>query len=90
MNALTTIGRTNFSPANASGLKLFRVNAGIPIEDALELASQLQDHVNLLNRDAAMSDQCERFSWPALYLGEMAKALLDDVADTLFSPRADT
>jgi len=90
MNALTTIGCTDFSPANASGLKLFRVNAGIPIEDALELASQLQDHVNLLNRDAAMSDQGERFSWPALYLGEMAKALLDDVADTLFSPRADT
>ena len=90
MNALTTMGRTDFSPANASGLKLFRVNAGIPIEDALELASQLQDHVNLLNRDAAMSDQCERLSWPAHYLGEMEKALLDDVADTLFSPRADT
>jgi len=90
MNALTTIGRTDFSSANASGLKLFRVNAGIPIEDALELASQLQDHVNQLNRDAAMSDQGDRFSWPALYLGEMAKALLDDVTDTLFLPRADT
>lgn len=90
MNALTKIGRTGFSPTNDSGLKLFRVNAGIPIEDALDLASQLQDHVNLLNRDAAMSDQCERFSWPDPYIGEMAKALLDDVADTLFSPRADT
>jgi len=90
MSALTTIGRTDFLPANARGLKLFRVNAGIPVEDALELASQLQDHVNQLNRDAAMSDQGERFSWPALYLGEMAKALLDDVTDTLFLPRADT
>jgi hypothetical protein len=90
MSALTTIGRTDFSLANARGLKLFRVNAGIPVEDALEIASQLQEHVNQLIRDAAMNDQSERFSWPALYLGEMAKALLDDVTDTLFVPRANT
>jgi hypothetical protein len=90
MSALTTIGRTDFSLANARGLKLFRVNAGIPVEDALEFASQLQEHVNQLIRDAAMNDQSERFSWPALYLGEMAKALLDDVTDTLFVPRANT
>ncbi|MCU0118574.1 DUF3077 domain-containing protein [Pseudomonas sp. B2M1-30] len=90
MSALTTIGRTDFSLANARGLKLFRVNAGIPVEDALEIASQLQEHVNQLIRDAAMNDQGERFSWPALYLGEMAKALLDDVTHTLFVPRANT
>ena len=90
MSALTTIGRTDFSFANARGLKLFRVNPGIPVEDTLEIASQLQEHVNQLSRDAAMSDQGERFSWPALYLGEMAKALLDDVTDTLFLSRADT
>jgi hypothetical protein len=30
------------------------------------------------------------FSWPALYLGEMAKALIDDINDALFLPRADT
>ncbi|NHX02864.1 DUF3077 domain-containing protein [Pseudomonas koreensis] len=90
MSALTTIGRMDFSFANARGLKLFRVNPGIPVEDALEIASQLQERINQLSRDAAMSDQGERFSWPALYLGEMAKALLDDVTDTLFLSRADT
>ena len=90
MSALTTIGRTDFSLANARSLKLFRGNAGIPVEDALEIASQLQEHVKQLIRDAAMNDQSERFSWPALYLGEMAKALLDDVTDTLFLSRADT
>ncbi|UVM51574.1 DUF3077 domain-containing protein [Pseudomonas sp. B21-015] len=89
MTTLTTLGRTDFSPANAHGLKLFRVNAGIPVEDALEIASQLQHHVNQLTRDAAMSDKGERFSWSALFLGEMAKALLDDVNDTLFLPGAD-
>lgn len=89
MTTLTTLGRTVFSPANARGLKLFRVNAGIPVEDALEIASQLQHHVNQLTRDAAMSDQGERFSWSALFLGEMAKALLDDVTDTLFLPGTD-
>jgi hypothetical protein len=90
MTTLTTLGRTAFSPANATDLKLFRVNAGIPVETALEMVSQLQHHANQLTLDAAMSDQGERFSWPALYLGEMAKALIDEVTDTLFLPRADT
>ncbi|MGF6220159.1 DUF3077 domain-containing protein [Pseudomonas sp. YL-218 TE3947] len=89
MTASTTLGRATFTRVNATDLKLFRVNAGIPVEDALEMASLLQHHANQLTFDAAVSDQGERFSWPALYLGEMAKALIDDINDALFLPRAD-
>ncbi|MGE8186309.1 DUF3077 domain-containing protein [Pseudomonas sp. NPDC086278] len=90
MNTSTTLGHATFSRVNATDLKLFRVNAGVPVENALEMVSQLQHHANQLNLDAAMSDNGERFSWPALYLGEMAKALIDDINDALFLPRADT
>ncbi|QLL12468.1 DUF3077 domain-containing protein [Pseudomonas chlororaphis] len=90
MNASTTLGHATFSRVNATDLKLFRVNAGVPVEDALEMVSLLQHHANQLNLDAAMSDNGERFSWAALHLGEMAKALVDDINDALFLPRADT
>ncbi|PMQ09000.1 hypothetical protein PseAD21_22090 [Pseudomonas sp. AD21] len=90
MNISTTPGHATFSRVNSTDLKLFRVNAGLPVEDALEMVSLLQHHANQLNFDAAMSDNGDRFSWPALYLGEMAKALIDDINDALFLPRADT
>lgn len=90
MSISTTPGHATFSRVNATDLKLFRVNAGVPVEDALEMVSLLQHHPNQLSFDATMSDHGERFSWPALYLGEMAKALIDDINDALFLPRADT
>ena len=89
MTSATTLGRTAFSRINSTGQKLFRVNAGITVEDALEAISLLQHYANQLTLDAAMSNEGERFSWPAFYLGEMAKALIDDVNDALFLPRAD-
>jgi len=89
MTSTTTLGRAAFTRVNATDQKLFRVNAGIPVEDALEMVSLLQHYANQLTFDAAMSDQGERFSWPAFYLGEMAKALTDDISDALFTSRAD-
>ena len=83
MNTATTLGRAEFSCANSSNQKLFRVNAGVPIEEALEAISLFQFYANQLTLDAAMSNEGERFSWPAFYLGEMAKALIDDVNDAL-------
>lgn len=68
MTTSTTLGHATFTRVNASDLKLFRVNAGVPVEDALEMVSLLQHHANQLNFDAAMSDSGERFSWPAMYL----------------------
>ncbi|NMY34097.1 DUF3077 domain-containing protein [Pseudomonas sp. WS 5412] len=87
MNTANTLGRTEFSCANSSNQKLFRVNAGVPIEDALEAISLFQYYANQLTLDAAMSNEGERFSWPAFYLGEMAKALIDDVNDALYATR---
>lgn len=89
MSTSTTPGHATFSRVNATDLKLFRVNAGVPVEDALEMVSLLQHHANQLNLDAAMSDHGDRFSWPALHLGEMVKALIDDINDALCLPRAD-
>ncbi|VVO34478.1 DUF3077 domain-containing protein [Pseudomonas fluorescens] len=85
MNTATTLGRAEFSCANDTHQKLFRVNAGVPIKDALEAISLFQYYANQLTLDAAMSDKGERFSWPAFYLGEMAKALIDDVNDALYA-----
>ena len=87
MTHSSTRGRSEFSPANGNGQNLFRVNAGIPLEDALEAVSQILHHANQLILDAAISDAGERFSWPAFYLGEMAKALIDDVNEALVESR---
>ena len=89
MNTSIMPGNTTFSRVNATDLKLFRVNAGVPVEDALEMASLLQHYANELNLDAALSDKGERVSWPAPYLGQMAKALIDDISDAMYLSRAD-
>ena len=87
MNTATTLGRAEFSCANDTHQKLFRVNAGVPLEDAIEAISLFQHYANQLILDAAISDAGERFSWPAFYLGEMAKALIDDVNEALLESR---
>ena len=87
MNTANTLGRAEFSCVASGTQKLFRVNAGVPIEDALEAVSQILHHANQLILDAAISDAGERFSWPAFYLGEMAKALIDDVNEALLESR---
>lgn len=88
MTPANTLGRTEFSCVTSSNQKLFRVNAGVPVEEALEAISLFQHYANQLTLDAAMSNEGERFSWPAFYLGEMAKALIDDVKDALYATRA--
>ncbi|MBD8098436.1 DUF3077 domain-containing protein [Pseudomonas fluorescens] len=87
MSTANTLGRAEFSCVASGPQKLFRVNAGVPIEDALEAISLFQHYANQLTLEAAMCNEGERFSWPALYLGEMAKALIDDVSDALFATR---
>ena len=87
MSTQGTLGRASFF-GSTNSQHLFRVNAGVPIEDALETVSLPQHYANQLTLDAAMSDDGERYSWCALYLGEMAKALLDDVNDSMFASRA--
>ena len=61
--------------------RLFRVNSGVPIRDALEHASELLHCSKMLALDAAMEKGADRFAWAAHYLGEMAKAVVDDLAN---------
>ncbi|MFC6296252.1 DUF3077 domain-containing protein [Pseudomonas sp. CCM 7893] len=60
---------------------LFRVNSGVPIRDALEHASVLLHCSKMLALDAAMDKGADRYAWAAHYLGEMAKAVVDDLAN---------
>ena len=60
---------------------LFRINAGVPIREALEHASELLHCSKLLALDAAMDKSADRYAWAAHYLGEMAKAVVDDLAN---------
>ncbi|GAA0427114.1 hypothetical protein GCM10008969_58370 [Pseudomonas veronii subsp. inensis] len=76
-----TIGAVTFADCgeNKSHLKLFRVNAGVPIREALEHASHLHYYATMLSLEAAMDPRSERFAFASHYLGEMGKAIIDDL-----------
>lgn len=76
-----TIGTVTFADCgeNESDLKLFRVNAGIPIREALEHASHVLYYAKMLSLEAAMDPRAERFAFASHYLGEMGKAIIDDL-----------
>lgn len=84
----TTIGAVTFADCgeNKSDLKLFRVNAGIPIWEALQHASHVLHYAKMLSLEAAMDPRAERFAFASHYLGEMGKAIIDDL---LFSIEPD-
>jgi hypothetical protein len=83
---LNTAGTTTFGQT-LSGNILFTLNANIPAADALEYASILQDCVQKLMSESALgSDPTQHLALSAMYLGEMAKAILDDVAQSLETP----
>jgi len=70
----TPCGRT------LNGHALFTVNPDTPAIDALEHASILQSCANKLMTEAALGDGRGHAALSAVYLNEMAKALMDDVA----------
>jgi len=76
-----TIGSVTFADCgeNKSDLKLFRVNAGVPIKEALEHASHVLYYATMLSLEAAMDPRAERFAFASHYLGEMGKAIIDDL-----------
>ncbi|MNJ73974.1 hypothetical protein D3C77_708470 [compost metagenome] len=59
--------------------QLFRINQGIACEQALEQASLLMACVNKLTSLGA-TDEDQTLVWAAHFLGEMAKAIVDDVS----------
>lgn len=76
-----TIGSVTFADCGEddSHLKLFRVNAGIPVREALEHASHVLYYATMLSLEAAMDPRAERFAFASHYLGEMGKAIIDDL-----------
>lgn len=76
---LHTVGGASFGKCNAQNERLFSVNAGVCGEEALQHASLLLNCANTLSFLGAMDDENEAMRWASHYLGEMAKAVIDDV-----------
>lgn len=76
-----TIGVQTFADCGEEKghLKLFRVNAGVPILEALEHASHVLYYAKMLSLEAAMDPRAEKFAFASHYLGEMGKAIIDDL-----------
>jgi hypothetical protein len=85
---LTTVGKTNFSTCNSESIPLLSVKAGVSIEDALEHASCLLGCVKDLTLIDSIDAPAGVRVWSAHYLGEMAKAIIDDVAASINRSRA--
>ncbi|WP_191831133.1 DUF3077 domain-containing protein [Pseudomonas fluorescens] len=80
---IDTVGAATFAKCNSENQPLFRVNAGVSCEEALEQASLLMDCINKLTLMGGMDDNNGAPVWAAHYLGEQVKAIIDDVADGL-------
>lgn len=65
---LTTLGEIRFSHCGEHSYPLFRVNADVPINDALEHASPLLHLAKQFTLEAAMEPGCDRYAWAAHYL----------------------
>lgn len=76
---IKTLGFVTFGQCADSEQTLFRVNADVPLQQALEQASTLLYYAKKLALDAAMEEQGERYAWASHFLAEMGKAVIDDV-----------
>jgi len=81
--SVKTLGIVTFAPCGDKDQSLFKVNPDIPVGEALEHASNLFYYAKKLMLDAAMEPQGERYAWPAYYLCEMGKAVVDDLSQAL-------
>ena len=83
---LKTIGLT---PAiYCSDQPLFHVTRGVPLGDALSMASDFLFLAKSLTKDAACATDTDRHAWAAHYLTSMSKALVDDAVKVLTRGRA--
>jgi hypothetical protein len=82
---LKTIGLT---PAiYCSDQPLFHVTRGVPLGDALSMASDFLFLAKTLTEDAAYATDTDRDAWAAHYLTSMSKALVDDAVKVLTRDR---
>ena len=83
---LKTIGLT---PAlYCADQALFHVTRGVPLGDALSMASDFLFLAKTLTEDAAYAIDTDRHAWAAHYLTSMSKALVDDAVKVLTRDRA--
>ncbi|WP_460155761.1 DUF3077 domain-containing protein [Pseudomonas sp. S2_H10] len=83
---LKTIGLT---PAiYCADQALFHVTRGVPLGDALSMASDFLFLAKTLTEDAAYARDTDRHAWAAHYLTSMSKALVDDAVKVLTRDRA--
>ena len=83
---LKTIGLT---PAiYCADQALFHVTRGVPLGDALSMASDFLFLAKTLTEDAAYARDSDRHAWAAYYLTSMSKALVDDAVKVLTRDRA--
>ncbi|MCK8668834.1 DUF3077 domain-containing protein [Pseudomonas azerbaijanoccidens] len=83
---LKTIGLT---PAiYCADQALFHVTRGVPLGDALAMASDFLFLAKALTEDAAYARDTDRHAWAAHYLTSMSKALVDDAVKVLTRDRA--
>jgi len=79
---VSTIGVVTFADCgeNKHDMKVLRVNAGVPLCEALEHASHLLYYAKVLSLEAAMDTGGEHYAFASHYLGEMGKAIVDDIS----------
>jgi hypothetical protein len=82
---LKTIGLT---PAiYCADQALFHVTRGVPLGDALAMASDFLFLAKSLTEDAAYARDTDHHAWAAHYLTSMSKALVDDAVKVLTRDR---
>jgi hypothetical protein len=78
-NAGETLGILTFTHCSPDNQPLFRVNPDIPVESALEHASNLLTCINDLSLDAALGDAGKQSVWAVHYLSDMARAIVENM-----------
>ena len=73
----TTVGKTCFYQGENNTHPLFRIEPGIPCQDAPEQASELMGYVRDMTIAGLMDDN-PQLIWASHYLSALAKALMDD------------
>ncbi|MDQ3203483.1 MAG: DUF3077 domain-containing protein [Pseudomonadota bacterium] len=82
---LKTIGLT---PAISCGDQaVFHVTRGVPLGDALSMASDFLSLAKQLTEDAVYARDTDRHAWAAHYLTGLSKALVDDEVKVLTRDR---
>ncbi|MCF4979142.1 DUF3077 domain-containing protein [Pseudomonas gessardii] len=82
-SVVKTVGVTTFAHSLEQDRDVFRVNAGMPVQDALDHVSALLHCAHKLAVEAAMDTRGEHYAWASHSLCEMGKAIVDDLKQAM-------